>query len=55
MKGMQFGRKSIILGFEDKFHFETNISESLQGQNALWPLSPDPPSPSSWAPHPQQP
>lgn len=37
---MQFGRKSIILGFEDKFHFETNISKSLKVQTLLPPPSP---------------
>lgn len=37
---MQFGRKSIILGFADKFHFETNISKSLKVQTLLPPRSP---------------
>lgn len=38
MQGMQFGRKSIILGFGDKFHCETSISGSLEVQT-LWPVS----------------
>lgn len=38
--GMQFGRKSIILGFEDKFRFETNLSKSPKVQTLLPPLTP---------------
>lgn len=37
---MQFGRKSVILGSEDKLHFETNIFKPLKVQTWPLPLSP---------------